>query len=406
MPDILRKVEALVLFALLASWSFVWDYNGLGDFQRDGKFKLMLLSTVLLAALRFARTWHWSVAIFYVYLACSWLNFCFSQWLLPTASRSYAFDVLGHEEMAAITALLFLCPLIASRITRRDFESLTIAAALIHAVIGVLNLRGIYPFLPLTIEIPENLPVGLLGQQTILGPFLAYGYALALLRAIEAKYDALLLISPRWLYVALAAFLGAVALLTKSSMTYGALAAVTAAILLFYRGWKPCVVLAGLALLALLVETHFGLHPFHTSGRLEPWADAISLWRLRPWFGFGIGSWEPISRIIQDVRHYRDPWIYLHSDPLQVLFELGYVGLALAGLVAAFVAARIVKVYRQGLWYDLTWVCALAVFGVDSCANFVLHLVPHGPIFALAVYRLIRPRGSALDEPEKAYYGQ
>lgn len=392
MPDIFRKVEALLLFALVAAWSFVWDYNGLGDFQRDGKFKLLLLSTVILAALRFARTWHWSVALFYVYLACSWLHFCFNEWILPVAGKPYAFEVRGHEEMAAITALLFLCPILASRVTRRDFETLTIWAAAAHAVIGVLNLRGIYPFLPITIKIYENLPIGLLGQQTILGPFLAYGYALALLRAIEAKYDALTLISPRWTYGALAAFIGAIALLTKSSMTYGAMAAVSTAILLFYRGWKPCVGLAAVALLALLIETHFGLHPFHTSGRLEPWADAISLWRLRPWFGFGIGSWEPLSRIIQDVRQYRDPWTYLHSDPLQALFELGHVGTVLLGIVLAFVAARIVKVYRMGLWYDLTWVCALAVFGVDSCANFVLHLVPHGPIFALAVYQMIKPR--------------
>lgn len=388
----LQKIEAWILFLLIVSWSFVWDYSRIGDFQRDGKLNLLLAAAVILAAVRIARTWHWSVALAYVYLAGSWLHFCFHDWIMPMAGKPFQFRPQGHEEMASVTALLFICPVLAKHLTRRTFENVTMFAAFIHSVIGVLNLCGIYPFLPITVKIYENLPIGLLGQQTILGPFLAYGYALALVRAAEGEWDELIQCNTRWLYGVLAAFLLAIALLTKSSMTYGALAAVTAAILFFYQGWKPCVGLSAGAILFLVLETRFGLHPFHDSGRFEVWRDALSLWHQRPLCGFGIGSWEPISYMIQQVRSYQFPWTYVHSDPLQALFELGAVGMGLVGLVLAFVAARIVKIYRMGLWYDLAWVCALAVFGVDSCANFVLHLVPHGAIFALAVYQLVKPR--------------
>lgn len=386
MTEAARKIEAWALFALVALWSFAWDYQHVGDFQRDGKLKLMLFTAAFLAALRVAKTWHWSVAAFYVYLAGSWLHFCFSTWTLPVSGKVFIFEVHGHEEMASITALLFLCPLLSKHLSRRTFESMTIAAACAHAVIGVLNLRGIYPFLPITVPIQENFPIGLLGQQTILGPFLAYGFGLCLARSIDVWGWA-----NKGLYAALGAFLFAVAVLTKSSMTYGSLAAAIVVIALFYWGRLAAFLgILGTVAALLIARRYFDQSVFWHSGRLEPWLDAISLWRLRPWVGFGIGGWESAAGIIKEVRHYDFPWSYLHSDPLQGLVELGKMGMGLIAIVGLFVAVRIRELYRLRNSYLLTWVIGLAVFGADSLGNFILHLVPHGPIFALCIYQLLR----------------
>lgn len=388
--------ETIVAFLLICAWSFVWDYNHMGEFMRDGRLKLVLFSAALLAAPRIAKVWHWTVALFFVYLAGSWLHFCFSEWVLPVGDKAFIFQVQGHEEMATITALLFLVPIVAYRIPRRTFEASVIAAGSVHSLIGILNLRGIYPFLPVTQKIDENLPIGLLGQQTILGPFLALAFAFSVLWMLDAPSP-----RPRLAFASLALLNLSVALLTKSSMTYGSIAVVVVVILAFYRGLTA----AGIGILAcyaaLLVASHFDQNVFWHSGRLEPWLDAVNLLKERPWFGFGIGSWEPISRIIKEVRGYTFPWTYLHSDPLQALFELGRVGFALIALVALVVARRIRWAFEVESREALTWICALAVFGTDSIANFVLHLVPHGPIFALAIYHLLRS-GQVLGSPQES----
>ncbi len=397
MHTITTKIETWLLFALVALWSFVWDYNHIGDFQRDGKLKLLLAAAVLIAAVKVARAWHWSVALFYAYVAASWLHFCFCPWAFNVAGKQFLFDVKGHEEMASITALLLLCPIIARRLSRRTFETLTIAAATIHCLVGVLNLFGVYPLLPLTQKIDHNMTIGLLGQHTILGPFLVYGAALACLRAIDSKWDALSGYTARVSYGCLSVFMVYMTILTRSSMSYGALAVAAVALLLFYRGAVAALALMACSVAVLFLANRITDYTFHLSGRMEPWKDAISLWRLRPWFGFGIGGWEPVSLMIAETRKYPAPWTYLHSDPLQGLFELGRVGMGIVGIVLAVLLLRIFKAYSQRERQALTWVCALAVFGTDSCGNFVLHLVPHGPIFALAVFCLLRPDVRAYD---------
>jgi len=390
-----------MLLSMLFLSTLAWDYNHFGAYQRGGRLKIFLLAAGLTAAVRISKTWHWSVGLFYAYLVANWLHFGFSPWILPINGKPYIFKNDSIDEMAAITATLFLMPILAEKIRRRNFEVMILSASVIHCVIGILNLWGIYPGPEIKVAYQINLPIGLLGQQTLLGPFLAFAFGIATVRAIESK-------PPRyWPEMAFSwsrhhkriAFLGiallnlAVAILTKSSMTLGSLIAACGVISVFYLGLVPTVIFGALSGLGLFVASGADPNLMWHSGRLEPWKDALSLHQLVPsrsWFGFGIGSWEPVSVIIKEVRNYQYPWTYLHFDPLQALFELGRVGVGILVWSLAVLLGRIHVLYLFRSTENLTWILGLVVFGVNSLANFPLHIVPHGPIFALSVYMLFR----------------
>lgn len=395
MAEALRRLrvrgEGWILFALLLFWSLVWDYNHYGSYQRAGRVKLMLLAAGALAAIRFARTWHWTVGAFYLYLIANWLHFGFSPWVLPINGKPFVFTTDGFEEVAAITATLFLVPILAARVQRWQVEATVLAAAAIHSVLGILNLQGIYPGPKITQAFQENLPIGLLGQHTLLGPFLAFAFGIALVRAIEGKARA------RAGFAGLALLFLGVALLTKSSMTLGALFAAGLVVSIFYLGALVSILPVVAFVFLLLTANEHDANILWHSGRLEPWKDALSLHGIsaaRAWFGFGIGSWEPISVLIKEVRGYQFPWTYLHSEPLQILFELGRVG---AGLLAAAFVTLLARIHVLYLFQDrenLTWILGLTVFGVNALANFPLHLVPHGPLFALSAYMIFSSQES------------
>ena len=385
-----KNLERLILLLLLTFWSLAWDYQHFGEFQRTGRTKILLAGAAALAAIRFARSWHWTVGLFYFYFVANWLHFGFQPWVLPISGKQFLFETAGLEEVIGLTATLFLVPIIAERISRRLIENTILLASLVHCAIGALNLAGIYPFLATKVSPEGNLPIGLLGQQTLLGPFLAFAFVLSIIRMFEAVRGE----GDPGAYAALALLNFAIALLTKSSMTYGAMAAGLAALFVFGLGLLPAIMMAALSATALLVASWFDPNIAWHSGRMEPWKDAYSLHQLRPWFGFGVGGWEPISQMIKEVRGYQFPWTYLHCEPLQTLFELGRVGV---GILAAAGVALLGRLHFLYLFRDrenLTWIVGLAVFGTNSLANFTLHLVPHGPLFALCAYQIFNSRGS------------
>jgi hypothetical protein len=66
------------------------------------------------------------------------------------------------------------------------------------------------------------------------------------------------------------------------------------------------------------------------SGRVEHWTQFLRWWWEQDlvWFGAGLGTFQWLGPAIRD---FENPvWTFLHSDWLQILFELGAVGLALA----------------------------------------------------------------------------
>lgn len=378
-----RAIE-LILLTMLAFWSLVWDYQHIGEYQRVGRIKFFLLACAGVAALKFGKLWHWSIGLLYFYLIATFLHL--------------NFPLGGVFSVFIITGTLFIVPEIWDRLSLEAFEDTVLWAALIHCVVGAMNMQGIYPFIPITQPPQVNLPIGLLGQPTLLGPFLVFAFAIAMGRALNAT-------APRlwpemafswsrnptrmdYLFMALPFLI--FALLTKSSMTAGSLAAVLVLLALFHGGLLASLTVTGgllaAGLLACRYDPNFAWH----SGRTEPWRDAWQLSKLSPWIGHGIGSWESVGRGIAAVRKEGHPWTYVHSEPIQWLFEMGRIGCALLLVPIVLACGRIRRLYISRDLSKLTYVTGFAVFGVNALANFDLHITPHGQIFALCLFGLLK----------------
>lgn len=374
-----ERGEGAILLVLLCLWSFVWDYSYFGQYQREGRIKLLLAAAALLAGIRIGRRWHWSVGTLYSYTVINYLHFTARPWALPVADKTYVFTIDAWTQIACLTATALLVPEISRLISRRAFENAIIWAGLAHAAIGAANMAGHY-VLPLGAKPEVDLPLGLLGQPTVLGPFLAYAGALAYSRVYGGG---------GWRDALVSCVLFGMAAATKSSMSLGVVAAAVVIIHLFYFGWPAAIATVPGYAGVILVMNHYDSNVLWHSGRLDIWRDGLSFVELRPWFGFGLGSWQQLGEVVRGARGGAYTWTYLHSEALQILVELGAVGAALAGVVVAAVMARCHFVYIFRAREMLTWVLGFVVFGLDSLANFALHLVPHGPIFALCVYQLL-----------------
>jgi O-antigen ligase len=118
---------------------------------------------------------------------------------------------------------------------------------------------------------------------------------------------------------------------------------------------------------------------FHSSGRLQVWADIYRFWigADSKLLGLGLGSFYYLGPLLT-VQKYHLGFLWAHNDWLQILFEQGIVGLVLA--VATFQRA-LVLIYRREALFS-----SLFVFGCFMIANFPLH----NPISALFGAVLIR----------------
>jgi len=79
-----------------------------------------------------------------------------------------------------------------------------------------------------------------------------------------------------------------------------------------------------------------------SSGRLDIWNTAIEGWKLYPIKGAGIESFQFLSRQL-DHRYEKDFWYNAHNDYLQILAELGIIGLA---LYLSIIVAVVLSIYQ------------------------------------------------------------
>lgn len=97
------------------------------------------------------------------------------------------------------------------------------------------------------------------------------------------------------------------------------------------------------------------------NGRVEKYADVMHFWTRRSsWIAFGVGPgsfmWVDLMR---NGFAFYDPWLQLHSDWLQILWELGETGLALTIVVFARAARNVWNEPRK-----LSALFGLAAFGL------------------------------------------
>ncbi len=108
-----------------------------------------------------------------------------------------------------------------------------------------------------------------------------------------------------------------------------------------------------------------------TNQRLIFYKKAIEMSFSRPIFGYGLGSWKYESLPFKENnnRNILVPY-YTHNDFLQILFELGIIGLV---IYLSFLISLVRKVIRIDNKYKGVLVIALIMFVFNSLLNFPIH---------------------------------
>lgn len=265
----------------------------------------------------------------------------------------------GAWQVAGTTAALFLSLWLAKL---KDLPAILTWAATIQAALGLYQYFGGNPF---GITDPHWLhkPLGLMGQETILGAFLAACLSPAL---FTKRYVC-------------AAIIAACAIATSSTMTVLSVGAVA-----FFWLWR---IRPQLIKYALFLSVAGFLYPifrarilysqpwpemdfFSLNLRDELWALGWSAHEARPVFGLGAGGWKDLYVIWKGVRV-----TYLHSEYLEFLVEHGRVGLSLILLAIGQFFFSLRKTWHHGL--------VLAVL-VNCFGNFTLHIPAIGTLFLTA----------------------
>jgi O-antigen ligase len=97
----------------------------------------------------------------------------------------------------------------------------------------------------------------------------------------------------------------------------------------------------GLELIDARIE--YGLLHTKEDIRWEMYRTTINMLLDQPWFGIGLGSWAGIfPQYMSPALAGLNP-VYLHSDPLQALVELGVLGFSLVLILALYIPQRLVR---------------------------------------------------------------
>jgi len=118
---------------------------------------------------------------------------------------------------------------------------------------------------------------------------------------------------------------------------------------------------------------------FDDSGRMGPWKLFMSKWweSANIWTGTGTGTFQWLGPAIQNKE--TDLFIFMHNEYLQVIFEQGFLGLALAGIIT-------VVCLRKALSSPWLFACCLSTMFV-AFFQFPLRFVL-SQVFVLLLIRL------------------
>ena len=259
-----------------------------------------------------------------------------------------------------------------------------------EGLLGLVNAFGVYPWMAVVIAEHVGKPMGFLTHPNYWGSFMA------------------LLLPVVWSVAGIPAAVVVYCLILKTVSVTPVIAA-TAGILvmawpLFSTRVRLAVAGAGTAgVLGTLV-----LHEFRLSGRTEVWKLAVPEILRWPVLGQGIGQWrvwaedwDRVNYIPQQGKHFLVT-LQAHNEPLQLLFELGLVGvilgllwLAQAGLAAVRVWTAAPAAMIPGPWYawgraplERAWIAVVATALVNSLGSPVFHLPGQAAIIVFALARM------------------
>lgn len=231
-----------------------------------------------------------------------------------------------------------------------------------------------------------RIPVGFMGQQTLLGPLLAASITVALYRRA-------------WWWVF---FMLPVVFLTKSSFTYAGLLAGGLIWLIHEIGLKRTFFVGcGLSIPGVFFVYRFPEY-LHAQGRFESWGRIISKTLSdAPIVGHGVGTFAFYAQdlkgcvnkvdttgcysVFQDNLSLRMNGIYMqaHSDLVQFFFDGGIIGVLLVFTILFFFVRQAFRFFHVR---EIACASSVAsVILVNSLGNFPMRLVPQSTLAVLCL---------------------
>jgi O-antigen ligase len=109
------------------------------------------------------------------------------------------------------------------------------------------------------------------------------------------------------------------------------------------------------------------------SDRLGAWKASIDMWWKMPYTGTGLGTYRAANTLVNTTN-----WWQVHCEPLQIMQELGLIGLGLVSMI-------FIRFFR-GIKTREIFVCGLVVLSgiLNSIPSFPLHIAPCVFILILA----------------------
>lgn len=347
-----------------------------------------------------AVSWPAAALLLWAFLRCLWTGLSIDAMSLKAnvvvmeAGRARPIQLLIL--LALISALYVAARGMSEKHTRYAAWALC-AGVLYEGLFGYLNLWRIYPFMSFIQPEQAGRPMGFLTHPNYWGSFMALGVPVvwSLLGALPAL---------------------AIAAMVAASWSGGPVISLAAGVALL--AWPRLARRARYALIAsgaTVVTAVMTVHEWRLSGRWENWTAAWPELMRYPIIGQGLGSW----RIWAD--HYNTklsmqtgkPEVFAtlqaHSEPYQLWFELGVVGVFLAALwtlqvgLAAWAAwdssRSDERTTRSRPWWapgfiplPQAWVATVVIAVVNGFGSPVFHLPGQA---AIALFALARCQASA-----------
>jgi hypothetical protein len=387
------KDRALRLKYITEAWLFVggawtfYAYYGADNYWPGWAWLIFLIIPPLaLHILSYARA-HKGLEVLPFALFLGWCTF--SMWIMVEFKPALEKPGIGLEQellLKNLSATAYIELLVLSLVFLNFWNFLRRPLALVFFVFGFLHaLSLIYDQLIEGIVTGEAY-IGLLGNRSLGASFTAIWifwcfHFIKMLK--EWGKDWVIPKETREAIegaISLAAGIGVLAVLVShSTISYLAML-IGGAIYLFIRWPKFFVVPAILLGVGVSLGGYIKPNFFDYGLRTGPWLMFMSFWRQHflLLLGSGLGTFKFWGPAAQMANHFHEGrwWLWLHSDWLQILFELGAVGLALAIWCFGVVLKR--------AWKSLPLFLSLLVLGVTMGGNYPLRMAP----FALFIWFL------------------
>ena len=121
-----------------------------------------------------------------------------------------------------------------------------------------------------------------------------------------------------------------------------------------------------------------------TQSRFIAWQGTLSAFRDYPVFGTGFGTFQHIFKAYQpeSLRLY---WTHAHNDYLELLLELGIVGMVIVGLFFIVIFRTIMKIQWRGreVYLGAALFASMTTIAIHSLVDFNLHIPSNAMLFSL-----------------------